>query len=276
MVIILGAFFITALTVSNGFQQLIHQQTALQKELFGYEDVMKHLQAGYRVSYYMTSPDCNTSLIQQQFHVPFGDSVDFYFQFSYNGIWATQFTSQKHISQAVIDRNDIAHWNISVTDRSFGHVLESWNFTCFFGNDIGKKEAKLKFYATDIKPIKVVYLEDIKTASETGGHVRYSTSFIDCQGDLKWEALGAEITDFDITKVNNVTVIKTSKKATIKGGMTNFEYIILTSYTTKEFGAYTNFIVTYNTIDQPVQEVYRGNMNCMFQSGGGINYYLGV
>lgn len=54
--------------------------------------------------------------------------------------------------------------------------------------------AQLKFYATDIKPIKVVYLEDIKTALETGGHVRYSTSFIDCQGDLKWEALGAEIT----------------------------------------------------------------------------------
>lgn len=80
---------------------------SLQKELFGYEDVMKHLQAGYRVSYYMTSPDCNTSLIQQQFHVPFGDSVDFYFRFSYNGIWATQFTSKKHISQGISGGNHL-------------------------------------------------------------------------------------------------------------------------------------------------------------------------
>ncbi|CAC5424928.1 unnamed protein product [Mytilus coruscus] len=172
---------------------------------------MTHLQAGYRVSYYMMSPDCNTSLSQQQFHVPFGDSVDFYFEFSYNGIWATQFTSQKLISQgfgggthsygqeiilrqAVIDRNDIAHWNVSVTERNFGHVLDSWNFTCYFGNGTGNEAPQLKFYATDVKPIKVVFLDDIKTALVTGGHLRYSTSFINCRGDLKWEALGAEIT----------------------------------------------------------------------------------
>ena len=86
-------------------------------------------------------------------------------------------------------------------------------------------------------------------------------------------------TDFAVTKVNNITVIKSSQKALVRGGPTGFEFFVVTSNITKLFAPYTNFIITANSVGtsgHASQEIYRREVKCNFQSGGGINYFTGV